>query len=210
MNMLNELKSCKIVTSDQEKADIFNEHFSTNGQKLADRLPDAKYENSSIFINRVTPTVMDINITYESRSQGLLNLKPDKACGPNKVSPKLLMSAGQALIPSLLCTFSLLSPQVPKATAYPTNGKMPMYRPCTGKTMKLKRVTTEPYLSFVCLVVGVVFVGFRKAFDISSRSAKKTTTTRVTCIRQFIVVDRSLKSPSSNSDQWLYIEVMAC
>ena len=29
---------------------------------------------------------MDINITYESVSQGLLNLKPDKACGPDKVS----------------------------------------------------------------------------------------------------------------------------
>ena len=129
MNMLNEVKSCKsywkllknttsklsckpilgikrldgkIVTSDQEKAEIFNEHFSSIGQKLADRLPDAEYKNSSSLINRVTPTVMDINITYESVSQGLLNLKPDKACGPDKVSPKLLKSAGRALIPSLL------------------------------------------------------------------------------------------------------------
>ena len=133
MNMFNEVKSCKsywkllknttsklsckpilgikgldgkIVTSDQEKAEIFNEHFSSIDQKLADRLPDAEYQNSSSLINRVTPTVMDINITYESVSQGLLNLKPDKACGPDKVSPKLLKSAGRALIPSLLSLYN--------------------------------------------------------------------------------------------------------
>ena len=53
------------------------------------------------------------------------------------------------------------------------------------------------------LVVGVVL-------DISSSSGKKTT--RVRCIRQSLVVDKelSLKSPSSNSDQWPYMEVIAC
>ena len=133
MNMFNEVKSCKsywkllnnttskssckpilgikgldgkIVTSDQEKDEIFNERFSLIGQKLAERLPDAQYQNSSYLINRVTPTVMDINITSESVSQGLLNLKPDKACEPDKVSPKLLKSAGRALIPSLLFLYN--------------------------------------------------------------------------------------------------------
>ena len=90
--------------------------------------------------------IMDINITYESVSQGLLNLKPDKACGPDKVSPKLLKSAGRALIPSLLSLYNSSA----KSNSVSTNGKMPTYCPCTRKTMKLKRITIDPYLCFVC------------------------------------------------------------
>jgi hypothetical protein len=79
----------KIITSDQEKAELFNEHFSTIGEKLADTLPAVEYHATfTTTINRVTPTVMDINLTYVSVLQGVLNLKPDKACGPDKVSPK--------------------------------------------------------------------------------------------------------------------------
>ena len=242
MNMFNEVKSCKsywkllknttsklsckpilgikgldgkIVTSDQEKAEIFNEHFSSIGQKLADRLPDAEYQNSSSLINRVTPTVMDINITYESVSQGLLNLKPDKACGPDKVSPKLLKSAGRALIPSLLSLYnsSAKSNSVPNQwknanvlSLYKKDDETEKgnYRPISllcvpGKLLEtcvsstITNHLTDHHLSHPHqwaykkghstelllvkmteewrraldnnLVVGVVFVDFRKAFD---------------------------------------------
>ncbi len=95
----------KIITSDQEKAEIFNEHFSTIGEKLADTLPPVEYPTSTITINRVTPTVMDINLTYESVLQGVLNLKPDKACGPDKVSPKLLKNCWSGI--NSIATFPL-------------------------------------------------------------------------------------------------------
>ena len=133
LNMFNEVKSCKsywelvkkatnkssskpvlgikgldgkIITSDQEKADIFNELFSTIGEKLADALPAVEYPTFTTTNNCVTPTVMGFNLTYESVLQGELNLKPGKACGSDKVSPKLLKNAGWALIPSLLSLFT--------------------------------------------------------------------------------------------------------
>ncbi len=242
MDMFNEVKSCKsywkllknatnklsskpilgikgldgkIITSDQEKAEIFNEHFSTIGEKLADSLPAVEYPTSTITINRVTPTVMDINLTYESVLQGVLNLKPDKACGPDKVSPKLLKNAGRALIPSLLSlyTSSAKSNSVPDQwknanilSLYKKDDETEKsnYRPISllcvpGKLMETcvsstitthledhelshshqwaykKGHSTELLLVKMTeewrralddnLVVGVVFVDFRKAFD---------------------------------------------
>ena len=176
MNMFNEVKSCKsywkllknatnkssskpilgikgldgkIITSDQEKAEIFNEHFSTIGEKLADALPAVQYPTSTTTINRVTPTVMDINLTYERVLQGVLNLKPDKACRPDKVSPKLLKNAGWALIPSLLSLFtsSAINNSVPNRL---TSGKVPMFRHFTKRMMKQRRVTTDPYPCSAC------------------------------------------------------------
>ena len=89
-------------------------HSSTIGKKLADALPAVEYPTFTTTINRVMPTFMDINLTYESVLQGVLNLKPGKACGPDKVSPKLLKNAGWALIPSLsLFTSSAINNSVP-------------------------------------------------------------------------------------------------
>jgi hypothetical protein len=58
----------KIVTSDQAKVAIFNQHFSTIGEKLANNLPTIDQHTSISTINRVTPTVMDIDLTYENVS----------------------------------------------------------------------------------------------------------------------------------------------
>ena len=96
----------KIVTSDQAKAAIFNQHFSTIGEKLANNLPTIDQHTSISIINRVTPTVMDIDLTYENVSTALTKLKADKACGPDKVAPKLLKKAGHTVIPSLLSLFT--------------------------------------------------------------------------------------------------------
>ena len=206
----------KIITSDQEKAELFNEHFSTIGEKLADTLPAVEYHATfTTTINRVTPTVMDINLSYESVLQGVLNLKPDKACGPDKVSPKLLKNAGRALIPSLLSlyTSSAISNSVPDqwknaivSSLYKKDDETEKsnYRPISllcvpGKLMETcvsqtitthladhelshthqwaykKGHSTELLLVKMTedwrralddnLVIGVVFVDFRKAFD---------------------------------------------
>jgi hypothetical protein len=206
----------KIITSDQEKAELFNEHFSTIGEKLADTLPAVEYHATfTTTINHVTPKVMDINLTYKSVLQGVLNLKPDKACGPDKVSPKLLKNAGRALIPSLLYlyTSSAISNSVPDqwknaivSSLYKKGDETEKsnYRPISllcvpGKLMEMcvsqtiiihladyelshthqwaykKGHSTELLLVKMTedwkralddnLVVGVVFVDFRKAFD---------------------------------------------
>jgi hypothetical protein len=147
--------------------------------------------------------------------QGVLNLKPDKACGPDKVSPKLLKNAGRALIPSLLSlyTSSAKSNSVPDqwknaniSSLYKKDDETEKsnYRPISllcvpGKLMETcvsstitthledhelshshqwaykKGHSTELLLVKMTeewrralddnLVVGVVFVDFRKAFD---------------------------------------------
>jgi hypothetical protein len=206
----------KIITSDQEKAELFNEHFSTIGEKLADTLPAVEYHATfTTTINHVTPKVLDINLTYKSVLQGVLTLKHDRACGPDKVSPKLLKNAGRALIPSLLYlyTSSAISNSVPDqwknaivSSLYKKGDETEKsnYRPISllcvpGKLMEMcvsqtiiihladyelshthqwaykKGHSTELLLVKMTedwkralddnLVVGVVFVDFRKAFD---------------------------------------------
>ena len=105
----------KIETSDQGKAELLNKQFSTVGEKLANEIPAFISVEPSSYISRITPTVMVTAMSNEIIAQGLKNLKVDKACGPDKVSPKLLKYAGDGLIPSLLslCTSSTTSNLVP-------------------------------------------------------------------------------------------------
>ena len=97
-----------IETSDWQKAEILNEYFSTIGEKLASELySDQSLENSFSHITRVTPTVTNIDLTYDSIMQGLMKLKNNKTCGPDNIAPRLLKSAGHALIPSLFSLYSM-------------------------------------------------------------------------------------------------------
>ena len=71
-----------IETSDLRKTEILNEYFSTIGEKLASELYSGQnLENSFSHITRVTPTVMNIDLTYDSIMQGLMKLKNNKTCG---------------------------------------------------------------------------------------------------------------------------------
>ena len=45
---------------------------------------------------------MNIELTHDAIGEGLEKLKADKACGPDKVAPKLLKAAGDTIIPSLI------------------------------------------------------------------------------------------------------------
>ena len=96
-----------IETSDSRKAFV-NEYFSTIGEKLASELYlDQSLENSFSYITRVTPTVTNIDFTYDSIMQDLIKLKHNKTCGPDNIAPRLLKSAGHALIPSLFSLYSM-------------------------------------------------------------------------------------------------------
>ena len=96
-----------IETSNHRKVQIVNEYFSTIGEKLACNLPVNSQEDQSTFITRVTPCMMNISVSYAGVAESLNKMKTNKACGPDKVAPRLLKYAGKELIPSLLALYNL-------------------------------------------------------------------------------------------------------
>ena len=97
----------KVVTSDLDKANILNEHFTTIGEKLANELPNTNLTQSNVHVSTVTPFVMNINLSYEGIVSSMAKLKADKASGPDSVASKLLKFAGDTIIPSLLSVFNI-------------------------------------------------------------------------------------------------------
>ena len=205
-----------IETSDQGKAEILNEHFSTIGEKLANDF--SKIEQSDVHSQTdqiTTPSVTEINLSFKVIEQSLTNLKENKASGPDMVAPKLLKYAGKALIPSLFSLYSIsancnrvpdtwklanVSALFKKGDETDKHNYRPISLLCVpGKLMETsvastisshilnhnlssshqwaykKGHSTELLLAKMTedwrkaldnnLVVGIVFVDFRKAFD---------------------------------------------
>ena len=96
----------RIKTSDQGKAEILNEHFSTIDVNVTNELPVFSQEDHFTHITRITPTVTNIDLTYDGIAKGLSKLKVDKACRPDRVAPKLRKLASNALIPYLMSVYS--------------------------------------------------------------------------------------------------------
>ena len=94
-----------LETSDQGKANILNDFFSSVGEELASDLPSFDPATSASHISRVTPSIMNIDLNDTKIALGLKNLKPNKSCGPDNVAPKLLKLAGDAIVPSLRCVY---------------------------------------------------------------------------------------------------------
>ncbi len=101
-------------------ANLLNDHFSTVGEKLAMEFLASSQENSrSNLITNVTPMIMQITLSESTISQSLRSLKPEKASGPDKVTPKLLKYAEDTLIPSLLPIYVSSSPRFTKSNCVP-------------------------------------------------------------------------------------------
>ena len=81
--------------------------FSTVGEKLASDLPVCRQVNNNIYINRITPCIMNISISHAGVAESTNKMKANKACGPDNVSPKLRKHEGKNLSPSLLSQFSI-------------------------------------------------------------------------------------------------------
>ena len=90
----------KVVTSDLDKANIRNEHFSTIGEKLAHELPNTNFTQSNVHVSTIVPCVMNINLSYEGIFSLIAKFDADKASGSDSVAPKLLKFAGDSIIPS--------------------------------------------------------------------------------------------------------------
>lgn len=50
----------------------------------------------------ITPTKMNIDLSYGSISKSLDKLKANNACGPDRDTPNLIKKAGDYIIPSLI------------------------------------------------------------------------------------------------------------
>ena len=97
-----------IETSDYSKAQILNDYFSTVGENLVNDLPILdNQETGYTLIDRVTPCIMDINLSHAEITNSLNKLKPNKASGSDNVASKLLKLAGEALTPSLTSLYSI-------------------------------------------------------------------------------------------------------
>ena len=85
-------------TTDIGKAKILNELFATIGEKLANELPrDPNQDTLLSHISRVTPTIMNVNVSHERVADSIAKLEPNKSCGPDNVAPKLIKLAGMPL-----------------------------------------------------------------------------------------------------------------
>ena len=98
----------KVVTSDVDKANILNEHYSTIGEKLANELPKTNLTQSNVHVPIVAPCVMTINLSYEGITSSMAKLRAGKASGTDSVAPKLLKFAGGSIIPWKVANISAL------------------------------------------------------------------------------------------------------
>ena len=180
-----------------------------------------------------------LDVTTDIFKNALFNLKPDKASRPDNVSSKLLKSAGNAIVPSLMSVFtaSAASNTVPAtwksanvSSLYKSGDETDKhnYRPISllcvpGKLMKScvgsiitthianhdlsssnqwayrKGYSTELQMTEDWrraldknLVIGIVFVDFRKAFDSMSHSLLLQLTPGTWHCRRPLVFDQGL------------------
>ena len=94
-----------LAIDNKEKADTLNEYFANVGENLASSLlQNGNYTNT---VNKVTRTIMRIELTQDMVYKEILKLKPNKARGPDNISPKLLKLADKSIVPSLTSIFKI-------------------------------------------------------------------------------------------------------
>ena len=85
-----------LTTSDKETAEEINKAFNTvfvrESQMVATPIPEQVYQG---------PELTDINFSVDQVLKHLKKLKPNKACGPDGVSPMVLNRCAESLSPPL-------------------------------------------------------------------------------------------------------------
>ena len=98
-DLKDENGSMKVL--DQEKADLLNNFFANIGKNLAKNFSTTVNENDSSFINRVTPVCSEINLDVKFLNHQVATLKPFKAMGVDKISPREFKMGGDSVVPGL-------------------------------------------------------------------------------------------------------------
>ena len=94
-----------LATSDKEKAELLNSYFASIGENQAKKLPRPTVPIQTLY-TKVTPTIASIDITQETVRKYIETLNPQKATGPDGISPKLLKLAGQSVTAPLSVIFN--------------------------------------------------------------------------------------------------------
>ena len=108
-----------LTVCDVEKANMMNAYFSSIGTKLAAQLPAylsaLQIETGPADDSTDIPTLAVINIQEGTIKSKILNLKTNKATGPDEIAPRLLRLLGETVVSPLasLFTSSLKSGVVP-------------------------------------------------------------------------------------------------
>ena len=94
-----------LAVREDEKANQINTFFATVRTSLSRNTvcPPVEIGNDPT----LTQTISTISISEESISRKFKALKPNKAGGPDEVTPKLLLSAEPAVVPSLTKLYSI-------------------------------------------------------------------------------------------------------
>ena len=94
-----------IAISDKEKAELLNGYFASIGESQAKKLPRPTVPIQTLY-TKVTPTIDSIDITQETVKKYIETLNPQKATGPDGISPRLLKLAGQSVTAPLTVIFN--------------------------------------------------------------------------------------------------------
>ena len=99
-----------LAVCDKEKANMMNAYFSSIGTKLATQLPAhlpvLPFETGIGNDSRDIPTLAVIGIQEDIVKSKILNLKTNKATGPDEVAPRLLRLLGGTVAPPLVSLFT--------------------------------------------------------------------------------------------------------
>ena len=93
---LEETMHGTLATSDKEKGRITDMYFASIGESQAKNLPRPFAPIQTLY-TKVTPTIDTIDITQEKVQKYIEILSPQKATGPDGVSPWLLKLTGQSV-----------------------------------------------------------------------------------------------------------------
>ena len=89
-------ESEQFVIKDDEKACLMNNYFATVGEKLELDLPTLNTQPLPSDLQPIcAPPLSEVKLSEDSVLQQIQHLKPNKATGPDGISPKRLKLANQ-------------------------------------------------------------------------------------------------------------------
>ena len=101
----NTINKIHDFTTDTDKANALNSHFSTVGSKLADKIVTGP--NHENYLGSYAP-IFDLKpVTVVTIAEAIRNLRPSTSCGVDGLTSRLLKQAGPSIYKPLLHVVNL-------------------------------------------------------------------------------------------------------
>lgn len=131
----------KLITDPREQAQILNNQFcSVFSPKHTITAEEFELCCPPLLDVPDYPTCGDINITEEGVKKLLLNLNPNKACGPDGITPRLLKTVAEEMAPAL----TLLYRNSHNSGTLPLDWKMAYITPVFKKGERYLAINYRP------------------------------------------------------------------